>query len=177
MRPKLMPHVPPDPRISRWLAAEARGEETAADRALTHLFAELPRPIVPEGFADRVMARVAADAARTGWKLEQVALGLLAACAGALVLLPRWLPGVASHLSSGALVSGLASLLVHLAHGVALLAPLWEGFVRVCGWVALTASSPQVLTAVALSTLLAAMAGRLLVALLDERSSGHAQVG
>jgi hypothetical protein len=172
-----MPHLHQDPRISRWLAAEARGEETAANRALTELFGELPRPIVPEGFADRVMARVAADAARTGWRLEQVALGLLAACAGALLLLPRWLPGLAAHLSPGAIVGGLAALLVRLAHAVALLAPIWEGFVRVCGWVALTAASPQVLTAVALSTLLAAMAGRLLFALLDERSSGHAQVG
>jgi hypothetical protein len=168
---------PRDPRISRWLAAEARGEETAADRALSELFGELPRPIVPEGFADRVMARVAVEAARTGWRLEHVALGLLAACAGALALLPRWLPGLSSHLAPGAVVSALATLLVQLAHAVAALAPLWEGFVRVCGWVALTAASPQVLTAVALSTLLAAMAGRLLFALLDERSSGHAQVG
>jgi hypothetical protein len=172
---------PTDPHFSRWLAAEARGEEARAERALAELLAGLPPATAPAGFADRVMARVATQVAmagaRAGWRLEHAALALLAVCAGSLNLFPRWLPGLWDHLAPEAWVGALASLLVRLAHAVAALAPLWEGLARVARWTALAAGSPQVLTAVALSTLLAAMAGRLLLALLDERSSGHVQVG
>jgi hypothetical protein len=167
-----------DPRLSRWLAAEAGREERAAETALAELFAALPRASAPAGFADRVMARVAAEGALApAWPLERIALILLAASGISLGFLPRWLPRVWDHLAPESFVGALASLLVHVAHAVAALAPLWEGLVRVARWLALAAGSPQVLVAVALSTLLAAMAGRLLLGLVDERSSGHAQVG
>ena len=74
-------------------------------------------------------------------------------------------------------VGGLATLLVRAAHAVAALLPLWEGIAKVARWVALAAGSPQALAAVALCSLLAATAGRLLMGVLDERSAGHAQVG
>ena len=172
-----------DPRLTRWLQAEARGEEaaaeTAANAALSPLFAALPRTAVPIGFADRVMARVAAAelAKRASWPLERAALWLLAVCAAALSLLPRWLPGLLDRLNPETWIDGLADLLVRAAHAVAALAPLWEGLARIARWIALAAGSPQVVAAVALCALLAATAGRLLLGLLDERSAGHAQVG
>jgi hypothetical protein len=172
-----MPRYPDDPTLFRWLAAEARDAEAAAEAAFAELFATLPPPVVPLGFADRVLQRVAAEAGRAPWPLERAALWLLAACAGALALLPRWLPRVWDRLAPETWVSALAELLVRLAHAVAALAPLWEGLARVARWAALAAGSPQVITAVALCALLAATAGRLLVGLLDERSSGHVQVG
>jgi hypothetical protein len=172
-----------DPRLSRWLQTEARGEEAAAekaaDAALSQLFAALPRTAVPAGFADRIMARVASGelAERAYWPLERAALWLLAVCAAALLLLPRWLPGLLDRLNPETWIDGLATLFVRAAHAVAALAQLWEGLASIARWIALVAGSPQVLAAVALCALLAATAGRLLLGLLDERSAGHAQVG
>ncbi len=164
---------------TRWLDAEARGEERAAEAAFAELFAALPRPAVPAGFADRVMARMAAGGLveRPAWPLERAALWLLAVCAAALSLLPRWLPGTWDRLAPETWAGGLATLLVRAAHAVAAFLPVWEGIVRVARWTALAAGSPQVLAAVALCALLAATAGRLLLGVLDERSAGHAQVG
>ena len=164
--------------LTRWLDAEARGEEAAAERAFAELFAALPRPAAPAGFADRLLARMATgELARPAWPLERAALWLLAVCAAALYLLPRWLPEVWDRLAPETWIGGLATLLVRAAHAVAAVLPLWEGFARVARWVALAAGSPQVLAAVALCALLAATAGRLLLGVLDERSASHAQVG
>ena len=165
------------PLMHRWLDAESRGEEAAAEAAFARVFASLPRGAAPAGFADRVMARVASAAVERAWPLERAALWLLAVCAAALGLVPRWLPEVWDRLAPETWVGGLATLLVRAAHAVAALLPLWEGFARVARWVALAAGSPQVLAAVALCALLAATAGRLLLGVLDERSAGHAQVG
>ncbi len=172
-----------DPRLTRWLQAEARGEEATAektaDAALSQLFATLPRTAVPAGFADRIMARVAAGelAERAYWPLERAALWLLAVCAAAISLLPRWLPGLLDRLNPETWIDGLATLFVRAAHAVAALAQLWEALAGIARWIALAAGSPQVLAAVALCALLAATAGRLLLGLLDERSAGHAQIG
>jgi hypothetical protein len=164
--------------LTRWLDAEARGEEAAAERAFAELFAALPRPAAPAGFADRLMARMATgELARPAWPLERAALWLLAVCAAALSLVPRWLPEIWSYLAPETWIGGLASLLVRAAHAVAALLPVWEGMLRVARWVALAAGSPQALATVALCTLLAATAGRLLLGVLDERSAGHAHVG
>lgn len=174
-----------DPRLTPWLQAEACGEEAAAEKAadatLSQLFAALPRTAVPAGFADRIMLRVEQVAAgelaeRAYWPLERAALWLLAVCAAAISLLPRWLPGLLDRLNPETWIDGLATLFVRAAHAVAALAQLWEALAGIARWIALAAGSPQVLAAVALCALLAATAGRLLLGLLDERSAGHAQV-
>jgi len=179
------PHRNPPERhlndLGRWLDAESRAEDAAAEAAFARLFAALPRPAAPAGFADRVMIRMTEMAAGTAleraWPLERAALWLLAVCAAALSLVPRWLPGTWELLAPETWVGGLATLLVRTAHAVAALLPLWEGIAKVARWVALAAGSPQVLAAVALCALLAATAGRLLLGVLDERSAGHAHVG
>ena len=164
--------------LTSWLDAEAKGEEAAAERAFAELFAALPRPAAPAGFADRLMSRMASgELARPAWPLERAALWLLAVCAAAVALVPRWLPEIWDYVAPERWFGGLASLLVRAAHAVAALLPLWEGIAKVARWVALAAGSPQALAAVALCSLLAATAGRLLMGVLDERSAGHAQVG
>src|SRR6185503_305424 len=96
------------PHVSRWLDAERRGEEATAEAAFAEVFAALPRPLVPAGFADRVMTRLAGEIERAPWPLERAALWLLAVCAAALLLVPRWLPGLLDRLAPEALISGLA---------------------------------------------------------------------
>ena len=173
-----------DPNLTRWLDAESRGEDAAAEAAFARVFAALPRSGAPAGFADRVMARtalrmteMAGAAVERAWPLERAALWLLAVCAAAISLLPRWLPGLLDRLNPETWIDGLATLFVRAAHALAALAQLWEGLASIARWIALVAGSPQVLAAVALCALLAATAGRLLLGLLDERSAGHAQVG
>ena len=172
------PPASPRGALRRWLDAEARGEDAAAERALAEAMAALPRPLLSAGFAERVLRQVAlAPALPAPWRLERAALGLLVACAAALSALPLWLPRAWAWLSPERWIESVTTLLVGGARLLAHLAPLWEALVHIGAWTALALSAPPALLALALCGLLAAMAGRLLVSLLDERSSGHAQVG
>jgi hypothetical protein len=162
-----------DPRIARWLEAEAHDEDGQAEAALRDLFSALPRPGLPSAFADRVLARVAAEPAP--WPLERAAACLLLLCGVALAGTRLWLPAVWTHFEPGSWIGAGADLLVGLAQALAALAPLWKGAVKVAEWVALAGASPQVLALLAACALLAATAGRMLLAVLEERSPGHAQ--
>jgi hypothetical protein len=162
-----------DDLMTRWLAAEAGDEADDAERALSDLFGAMPRPAVPAGLADRVLARVAAEPAP--WPLERAALSLLLLCGVALAATPLWLPLVWERLDPGGWIEAGVDLLVRGAQVVAALAPVWDAVAKVARWLSLAGASPQVLALLAASTLLAAGAGRLLVAfLVEERSSGHA---
>lgn len=172
--PGLYPDPDRDPRLTRWVAAEAREDEGEAEAALRELFGTLPAPRLAPSFADRVMARVAAEPAPP--PLERVAAWLLLACGLALAGTRLWLPLVWEHLSPEAWISAGAELVLRVAHLIAALASVWELAGRVAGWAAMAGSSPQVLTLLALCALLSTTAGRLLLAVLGERSSGHAQV-
>jgi hypothetical protein len=163
----------PDPRIARWLEAEAREDEREAESALQDLFGTLPRPGLSPAFADRVLARVAAEPAP--WPLEQAAACLLLLCGMALAATRLWLPVLWDHLSPETWFSAGAGLVVRLAQAIAALAPVWEAAGKVAGWAALAGSSPQVLALLATCGLLSTVAGHLLLTVLGERSSGHAQ--
>lgn len=165
--------TPPDPRIERWLSAEAREDGPEAETALRDLFGTLPAPRLAPSFADRVLARVAAEPAP--WPLERAAACLLLLCGLALAGTRLWLPVVWRHVSLEDWISAGAALVLRLAHAVAALAPAWEAVEKVAGWAALAGSSPQVLALLALCALLSTTAGHLLLAVLGERSSGHAQ--
>ena len=162
-----------DPRLSSWLEAEAREDDSRADDALRGLFATLPRGRAPMGFADRVMARAAAPAP---WPLERLAAALLLLCGAALAVTPLWLGALWERVEPQAAVSWLASLTVRAMAAVAELAPLGVALAKVARWLSLAGTTPEVLTFLAFCALLAATAGRLLVSVLDERSAGHAQV-
>ena len=168
-----MRHPDRDPRLSRWLEAETRDEERAAEDALVSLFAALPRGRAPGGFADRVLARAAA--APPPWPLERAAFALLLLCGAALAATPVWIAAAWERLEPGAWIATGAELLVRLASGLAELAALGAVLVKAARWLSLAGATPEVLGFLALCALLAATAGRLLLPLLDERSAGHAQ--
>jgi hypothetical protein len=134
-----MPRTPPSDALSRWLAAEQSGFAEDADAALAELLEELPRPVPPAGFADRVMARtyhpeasiapVAASPARPRrWRRRlggprlAAALGVAAAFAAALLAL-LWLPAtvraVLGATSVSALLQAAIGSIVALGQGVA----------------------------------------------------------
>jgi len=165
-----------DPRNSlrQWLDAETSGDDATAERALGEAFRALPRPLLPAGFAARVMQKVAEQQA--AWPLERAALWLLVTCAAALACVPLWLPGLWARVEPAAWIARGAELVVLLARGLATLAPVWEALLRVGHWTALALTAPPALLFVAFCGLLAASAARLLVSLLEERSSAHAQV-
>ena len=163
----------PDPKIAGWLAAEAREDERDAEATLRDLFGALPAPRLAPSFADRVLARVAAEPAPP--PLERAAACLLLLCGLALAGTRLWLPVLWGHLSVDGLVSAGSWVVLRLAHLVAALAPFWELAGKVAGWAALASSSPQVLALLALCALLSTTAGHLLLSVLGERSSGHAR--
>ena len=165
-------HSDIDPRLSRWLEAEALQDERGADEALQGLFATLPRRPAPVGFADRVMARAAAPAP---WPLERLVLGLLLLCAAAVAVTPLWLGALWERTAPQVVVEWLAGLLVRAAVAIGDLAPIGVAFAKVARWLMLAGTTPEVLTFLAFCALLAATAGRLLMSVLEERSAGHAQ--
>jgi hypothetical protein len=140
------------PPLRLWLTAKSRDDDAAAEQALGAVFATLPRPMLPAGFAERVLLRVAGE--RVAWPLERAALWLLAACAAALSLLPFWLPRLLDRLALEALVGRVAEALVGGARALAALAPYWEAMVRVGHWVGLALSAPPALLFIAFCGLL-----------------------
>src|SRR5436190_18315583 len=138
----------PQTPIRQWLDAEKRGDGSAAERALGETFRVLPQPVLPPGFAARVMQRVAEQQA--AWPLERAALWLLAACAAGLAFLPAWLPELWAGLEPAAWVTRGAELVVLLARGLAALAPVFEALLRVGHWTALALTAPPALLFVAL---------------------------
>jgi hypothetical protein len=168
-----METTPRDPRLARWLDAEAGQDELQAETALCDLFATMPRGSLGPAFADRVLARIAAEPAP--WPLERAAACLLLLCGVALAGTRLWLPLAWARFEPEAWIAAAVSLVVRLGQGIATLAPVWEATTKVVGWVALAGSSPQVLGLLAACALLATTASRLLFAVLDERSSGHAR--
>ncbi|HVS01652.1 MAG TPA: hypothetical protein VMT16_02700 [Thermoanaerobaculia bacterium] len=168
----MMPKLDRNP-LTRWLAAERATRDDEAEAALAALFAALPQPVLPVGFADRVLARVGLPPAATAWGLDRLAAGLFVALAtalGSLALLPAsWLAALAA----GA-AGTLAGLGLGLARGVSLLLPLWRGLAEVAHWASLAVADPQGAALLGLCTLLSAMAARLLYGLLDERSPRYA---
>ena len=162
-----------DPRLTRWLEAEARQDEARAEEALLGLVATLPRAKAPAGFAARVMARAAAPAP---WPLERAALVLLLLCGAALAATPLWLGAVWARFEPQAVIAGFDTLAARFGVAIGELVPLGIAFAKVARWLSLAGASPEVLTFLAFCALLATTAGRLLVSLLDERSAGHAQV-
>jgi hypothetical protein len=168
-----MRHGIKDPRLTRWLEAEARRDEGTAEEALLGLVATLPRATAPAGFAARVMARAAAP---VPWPLERAALVLLLLCGAALAATPLWLGALWARFEPQALVATLDGVVARLGLLIGELVPLGIAFAKVARWLSLAGATPEVLGFLAFCALLAATAGRLLVSLLDERSAGHAQV-
>ena len=146
--------------LERWLAAEAAGDDLAAEQAFGAAFAAMPRLTPPPGFTERVVMAFdrEPDTGRASW-LWKAALAIAVALAGlATGLLPllRWipirLPDVGDVLAAAA--RGLAWLGQWL--GTAL--DVWGSLARIGGAIGTAAQTPEIATAMLGSALISALA-------------------
>lgn len=183
--PRTHPSDPAD-ALGRWLAAERSGFAEDAEAALAELLEELPRPALPAGFADRVLARTvvaaaAASPARSparlrpwrrrlhGWRLS-AALGAAAAVAAALLAL-LWLPaavrGVLGAVSIADLLQAGIGAIVALGQGVAGMVVLGNKLVLLGRAVAEPLATPPVAALAAAGLLVSIVALRCLYDLIQ----------
>jgi len=161
--------------LAAWLQAEAALRAEEADRGLSELFAALPRPAVPAGFAERVMAR-AGLAPRPDLLARRWARWTLGAAAGlsaaaSVFLLPavRALVGL---VSPADLVSAGSRATIGVVRWLAEGLSLWQALAAVGEALAHVAGQPAVLAAAAASVLASAGGLRALQRLLAaERSN------
>lgn len=160
--------------VNRWLRSE-RDEDEASDRALRRVFQALPAPPLPAAFTERVMfgAGFAAPrrvAAPLAWRIALVvALGVAAVATAAAPkvvfgLLRRISPGDVLRFAAGAVVETCQ----RLAEGLA----VWQTISSIGETFSEVLSTPPILTALLLATLLSAGGFRMLHGLLaiDRRS-------
>ncbi|MGD2115023.1 MAG: hypothetical protein PVG07_08220 [Acidobacteriota bacterium] len=180
---------PENDLYSAWIEAEERGEADAADAALASLFRELPAEAPTAGFAERTMMRAldagvlaerpVADvaperrplsvAARLAavW-LALMSLGTLLGASYLVTALPR--------LDLGVGVRGFTRLLAEAWQWLASGVVFWERLAELGGLVSKVLLVPEVSAMLFASLALAAVAFRLLQAILeDERKWTHVQ--
>jgi hypothetical protein len=134
-------HRDPNDAFARWLDAERRGDDDAADQALRTAFSTLPRRSPDESLSARLMRAAVVRPRLTRSRLSEraAAAGVLAAAA-AMTLLPASVLLVLVAGNPGRVVSWLARTCVWLTEwldaGVsiwALLAQMGGAFGRVAG--------------------------------------------
>lgn len=165
---------PTDDLYRDWLDAEERGATDAADAALFALFRQLPDERPSVGFAERTMARAAeagvlraAPAARSSvavrlaaaW-LALMSLGTLAAASYVVTALPR--------LDLGLGLRGFTRLLSEAWQWLASGLVFWQRLAEIGSLVSKVVEVPQVAAILLASLILAAVAFRLLQAILAE---------
>jgi hypothetical protein len=174
-----MPHPQPRPdALERWLAAERSGLDDDAEAALAELLVELPQPVPPAGFAERVLARTLPSPygrrqGRRAWG-RRAALGLAAAAAVLLSLSPFWLPAVAAAISAllgaasiAGLVQGGFHALVAAGEGLAGLAALANKLLLLARAVAEPLATPPMAALTGACLLVSALSMRLLYDLIQ----------
>ncbi|HVR09401.1 MAG TPA: hypothetical protein VMW75_15235 [Thermoanaerobaculia bacterium] len=167
------PTQPPPDALARWLAAESSGFDDAAEAALAELLVELPRPVPPAGFAERVMAQALPASrrrqlARRTWRWC-AALGPAVATATLLLLYPVWLPAVAPAISTLLRAASIARWLkagieavTAAGQGLALLASVADKLLLLFRAVAEPLASPSVAILAGAGLLVSVVALRLL---------------
>jgi len=146
-------------RIERWLAAEAAGDDFAAEEAFGTLFEGLPRLAPHPGFSERVvMALREPDTGRASWlwKAALAAAVALAGIAAGLLPLLRWLPIQAP--SPAEVVAAAARGLAWLGRWLSAGLDIWETLARVGGAIGTAAQTPEIATAMMGSALVSAAA-------------------
>jgi hypothetical protein len=176
-----MPYSNHHRSLEAWLRAEERADEAGAEQALGQLFRALPQAPPSEGFAERVLLaagltpeRLPAPVERFGRSLRAVlALSLLSAGLAAAFLAPAVL-GLAHLIRPGEVAAWLVQGISALIQGLADFLAVWEFLAHLRDSLLLVLSTPPVAITLLLSTLLAALAYRGLIELLDpRRSSPH----
>ena len=148
--------------IESWLAAEAAGDEAAAEAAFGAAFARMPRLHPAPGFAERVAwAAAPVTAGAPAWPVWSARLGLGASLALAglataflpvLRVLPFEAPSLGRLVQEG--VGALAWVGDRLAAGLA----VWEFLARIGNAVSTAAATPQAASALIGSATLSALA-------------------
>ena len=138
----------PHTDLERWLAAEAAGDDFAAEEAFGTLFQELPRLAPHPGFSERVvMALREPDTGRASWlwKAALAAAVALAGVAAAFLPLLRWIPIQVPSTSDvvAAAARGLAWLGRWLGAGL----DVWETLARIGRAIGTAAQTPEIAAA------------------------------
>jgi hypothetical protein len=168
--------------LRRWLAAEAAGRLDDAEEALGALFARLPRPAPPAGFAGRVMraagwspaALAGPAAAPVRWPLRAALVASLVLVGLAVRALPSLLAALAplaDRLSPARLFEGATAGLVGAVRWLVEARSLWSALARFGGWAGEIATSPPLALALVAVLATAAAALRLLAALIAHERS------
>ena len=174
--------------VRSWLEAEGTGDGNRAEAALRAVFLRLPSYRPSADFVDRVLLRLGIRpeglASSRGLTLQfKLALGLCYVLAAlALVWLPGILGGLWSGLGSGALLGLFNGVLVSLTKSWSQGMVVWETLTGLARAVSAGLASPTVFGAMALATLVSAVALRWLHELLvsdsvSDRNARHVQHG
>ncbi len=168
--------------LFRWLEAERRGDDAAAERALVSLWRRLGRPAPSPGFVRRTLARAGLDprAARrriwappgTIWLPRAALAAALALVAGSITLVPVSLITLATAGDRllGAAIGLVAALSERLAHGLT----AWSVATRISQSLVAGLSEPPAVAALATALLMSFFAfGWLRQLLTLERSAEH----
>ena len=153
----------PHTDLERWLAAEAAGDDLAAEAAFGALFHALPQVAPSPGFGERVLMELRErerepESGRVPWLWKAAvaaAVALAGLAAGFLPLLRRIpidVPGPAEIVSAAA--RGVAWLAGWLGAGL----DVWETLARLGGAIGTAAATPQIATAMMGSALVSALA-------------------
>lgn len=153
--------------MNRWLRTE-RDSLESSERDLRRLFAALPAPPLPAGFADRVMLAAGLAATRPavapGWR---VALGAaLTAAAAAATMVPTVVLGLWRQISTGDLLRFAAGVVVETCQRLAEGLALWQTLGSIGETFSAVLSSPPILMTMLAATLLSAGGLRMLHGLL-----------
>jgi hypothetical protein len=163
--------TPPATLAQQWLQAEHDGADGAAERSLYALFASQPEVSPRPGFAERVVARVAAQTlTKRRLPLELMAALLFLGTGLALRLAPYWLQPVVATVELPTWPARLVQFLG--GFGTSSLAFL-EGAAESLRLSRVVLTSPQGAVFVAACVAVAVLAVRLLYGLLDERGTDH----
>lgn len=128
--------------ISRWLAAEASGDDTGAEMLLASLVTALPAPKPSHDFADRVLARLGRH--RAAARRERRAIRI--AISASTLSLGTWLIAVIlGQLHVGDIVTGLGRTMAGFAQVAVLAAEAWTRVDRLARLIHAVAATEQVL--------------------------------
>lgn len=146
--------------LYRWLAAERRADDVAAERWLRALFRRLPQPAVSPLLADRVLAALTAHRAvgprPFAWPLKLLTAILLLLAALAAPTVPGALYAAAHLIEPAGLVTGSVEILTALAGSLQWAVKAWHLVAEVERALLTTITAPPVALALLTAALLVA---------------------
>ena len=154
----------------RWLAAQAAGDDPAAERSLSVLLGSLPSPVAPDWLVGAVMDGLPRV---RRWTLERLAAVLFAACGVGVLFSGWWFPLLVDGVVLAVRWVASFSLAGWLASLVEDAASLWTVWSELGRFGLLIGVSPAGLLVLGVCSLLTIGAAVLLRRMLDERSSAH----